>query len=253
MRSALFSFAVMAIGLGPVQADSALNLPAPLQAALAAHASDDAEAGTWKYTVTIASQDGPVVGHYDGALDEHARWSLVSPTIDALSEAQRAAWDGMGRERDDAAAENDTAAVGSGGLVQFGQSGGLFFGADEVEMIAGGVELLSSTPTHIMYGFDPYMDSGRVGEIGHFMRGEISVRLDPPAVEMLRIYAPESFRPIIVARINTFEIRMDYTADAAMPAPVLQQYSLQINGNAAFRQFSQAVGLVYSDIEYLGP
>ena len=257
MRAAVFSLAVIAMGLGSADADSALALPAPLQAALASRAPDGDAEGSWRYTVTIASEDGPVVGHYDGALDEPVRWSLVSPSIDALSEAQRTAWDSMGGGDDDDDAEADIAdeegSGGSGGSIRIGQGGGLFFGADQAEMIAGGVEMLSSTSTHIIYGFEPRMDSDGGGDIGHFMRGEISVRLDPPAVEMLRIYAPESFKPHIIARINRFEIRMDYASDAAMPAPVLQQFSLHLEGRAAFQDFSQAVGLVFSDIEYLVP
>jgi hypothetical protein len=233
MKSLLVS-ALSSILLGAGLA-AAQDLPVPVEQALAMSVSDGARAD-WRFTITIASADGDVIGRFDGAAQATDQWQLISPVRADLTEDQIALWDDVIDPSDE------------------DESGdGLFFSLDDIEMEPGSFNLISQTSGAATYGFAPVMhgDNEEEAVFSENLEGELRIGVDSPHVQQIRIFAPASFKPHMAVRISAFEITQDYAVMEGLPAPVLQRFTQTIEGSAAFQQFSENVEISFSEIEYL--
>lgn len=212
-------------------------VPEPLRLAMAAAVDDGVDLREdWRFQATLTLEDGPVIGRFDGAAPDGAQWSLVWPRQGSLTETQSAAWDEAQAGPED---EED--------------SGGLFLASDALSLIGGDIREIEQTVSHITYGFAPFLgpDSMDVTFARHLV-GEIRIRRDIPAVEHIRMYAPASFKPQIILRINAFEMQMDFAPLEGHAAPVLVRIVSNIEGSAAFQSISERSEMRFDEIEYLG-
>jgi hypothetical protein len=233
MRSLFASILILCGISSPVLCDD--SRPALLEQALSVPETAIWQASDWRYTLTISSSEGPIIGRFDGAADIESQWTLISPTMDGLSDSQLELWnDTIEDDPDD-------------------DGNGLLFGADEAEMIGGDIVELSSTPIHVTYGFTPDLSEDNGDDpLGGHVRGEVTVRRENPAVQSLRVYAPESFKPHPIARLNVFEMQMEFGFVDGLDHPLLQNFQTIIEGRAAFQAFGEHLTMRVTDIEYLG-
>lgn len=208
------------------------NVPGPLDAAMS-NSVEDGERADWRFTMTIDSADGQVVGRYDGAVSEEGSWTLVSPARDAMTEGQAAIWEDI----IDPSEDED-------------EGGGLFFDPDDIEMEPGTFSLLSEEGARAVYAFAPLLDTDEA-EFADALSGELVVDGSDPQIRQIRVFARDSFKPHMAVRINEFEIVQEYAPMDGMPAPVLQRFSQVIRGSAAFQSFEESVEIRFSEIEYI--
>jgi hypothetical protein len=209
--------------------------PALLESALETPAEATWVASDWRYTLTVTSNEGPITGRFDGTADDGNQWTLISPAFDTLTDSQIELWnDTIEDDPDD-------------------DGNGLLFGADEAEMIGGDIIELASTPLTVTYGFTPDLSEDNGDDpLGGHIRGEVTVRRENPTIESLRIYAPESFKPHPVARLNVFEMQMDFGVIEGLEQPLMQSFQTIIEGRAAFQSFGEHLTMRITEIEYLG-
>jgi hypothetical protein len=217
----------------PVFSDD--SRPALLEQALSGPETIVWDASDWRYTMTISSNDGPIIGRFDGSQELESQWTLISPTFDALSDSQTELWnDTIEDDPDD-------------------DGNGLLFGVDEADMIGGDIVELSSTTINVTYGFTPDLSEDNGDDpLGGHIRGEVTVRRENPAVQSMRVYAPESFKPHPIARLNVFEMQMHFGSVEGLDHPMLQSFQTTIEGRAAFQSFGEHLTMNITDIEYLG-
>jgi hypothetical protein len=220
---------------GPAIADDPLT-PAPVEQALARSVVDGVR-DDWRFTITISSADGDVVGRFDGDAAPAEQWRLVSPTDVELSDGQSELW----ADIIDPSEDDD-------------EGDGLFFSVEDIEMQPGSFDLLSEQTGEAIYGFTPELtgDTDEDAAFAENLQGELSIAVDTPHVRQVRIFAPRSFKPHMAVRINAFEIVQEYEIMDGLPAPVLRRFAQTIEGSAAFQQFQENVEFRFSEIEYLG-
>jgi len=189
----------------------------------------------WRYLVTMTSDDGVMVGRFDGTLAEGERWQLLSPTLEDLSDLQEGMWSGLQESGDG----EDT------------EGGGLFFSTDDSDIVPGSLRLAEDGESRLVFSFQPQMDEDEM-EMGEHIRGALTVSRDPLAITRLRMWAPEGFKPHFAVRLHTFDMVQDYVQLDGLPAPVLTNLSQEISGSAAFQSFDQSFELAFTEIEYLG-
>ncbi|WP_417486388.1 hypothetical protein [Maricaulis sp.] len=187
----------------------------------------------WRFLVTMTSDDGTMIGRFDGTRPDGERWSLVSPEQDALSDLQAGMWTGLQEPDED------------------GEDSGLFFSADDSDITPGSLELTEETADHLVFNFRPQFD-GEEAAMAEHVRGALTVSRQGASVTRLRMWAPESFKPHFAVRLNEFDMVQEYTAIDGLPAPVLTHLRQSISGRAAFQSFDQSFELAFSEIEFLG-
>ncbi|WP_300528380.1 hypothetical protein [Maricaulis sp.] len=213
----------------------------PLLDAALARGLDETEASAWRYTVTATTQDGVMVGRFDGAQPIGQEWTLVSPAEADLSDFQSEIWTGFSRRGENA----DEAAEGYGS--------GLFFSVDDSDIVPGSFSLAEEAADLLVFSFEPQLEGNEEIDMAEHLSGALTVSRDPAVVTQLRMWAPESFKPHFAVRLNTLDIVQEFTQLDGMPAPVLTRLSQTIRGSAAFQEFDQSFELVFSEIEYSGP
>jgi hypothetical protein len=187
----------------------------------------------WRFIVTMTNEDGAMVGRFDGTRPEGARWELVSPTLDELSDMQAGMWTGLQEPDDD------------------DEDSGLFFSADDSDIAPGSLELAEETADHLVFSFRPDFE-GEEAAMAEHVRGALTVAREDASVTRLRMWAPESFKPHFAVRLTQFDMVQEYTAIDGLPAPVLTHLRQSISGRAAFQSFDQSFELAFSEIEFLG-
>lgn len=207
----------------------------------------ETEASAWRYTVTVTSGDGVMVGRFDGARPQGEEWALVSPPEEELSEFQAELWSGF-NDRDGGEDEDE----GGDGSAE-GYGSGLFFSVDDSDIVPGSLALAEEAADALIFSFAPQLEGREEIDMGEYLTGALTVSRDPAVVTRLRMWAPESFKPHFAVRLNTLDIVQDFTTIDGLPAPVLTRLSQTIRGSAAFQDFDQSFELVFSEIEYSGP
>lgn len=236
MKSGSVLFAATCVLCAPAAMAQSVH---PLLDSALARGLDETEASAWRYTVTVTSADGVMVGRFDGARPEGQEWALVSPPEEELSEFQSELWSGF----NDRNGEDDDAE---------GYGSGLFFSVDDSDIVPGSFALAEEAADALVFSFDPKLEGRAEIDMGEYLTGALTVSRDPAVVTRLRMWAPESFKPHMAVRLNTLDIVQDFTWIEGLPAPVLTRLSQTIRGSAAFQEFDQSFELVFSEIEYSG-
>ncbi|WP_323761454.1 hypothetical protein [Maricaulis sp.] len=195
----------------------------------------ETEESEWRYVVTLTNEDGVMVGRFDGTQPDDERWQLVSPARDQLSDTQLRMWSGLQR-RDD---------------VDEGPYSGLFFSADDSDIAPGSLALDEESSDPLVFRFQPRMDDEDPAIVEN-LRGALTILREPGTVIQVRIWAPDSFKPHMAVRVNTFEFVEEFTVFDGIPAPVRTRLTQQVSGRAAFQVFEQNFEMTFTEIEYLG-
>lgn len=212
-------------------------MPAPLAEAVARRRTESGARSNWRFTLTVESEVGTIVGRYDGALEESRQWTLVSPSSADITDEQLDVW---------------TATIEPDGE-EDADDGGLFFSDEEADIFGGNYVVLPAGENRLSYGFTPHMgDDGDGDRMEGHINGEVTIIRDAGVIESVRIFAPESFKPHPIARLHTFELRFDFDLLEGQSVPHMTHFSTQLSGNAAFQDFSQHLTLSFSDVVYIG-
>ena len=74
------------------------------------------------------------------------------------------------------------------------------------DLIGTAVSELSRTEDTITYSFEPQPEDESDEKIFKNLRGEVTVWTENPDVKSIRMYAPKSFKPAMVAKIDAFDM-----------------------------------------------
>tara|TARA_R110002096_G_scaffold2953_1_gene15115 strand:- start:1561 stop:2346 length:786 start_codon:yes stop_codon:yes gene_type:complete len=258
----LIAAALAAASCTIAHADSELQLPRLVESAFNAGA-DAPEEAQWQFTLTAdMGEHGGFVARFDSAQADDARWTLIEPaSAEDLSDTAREAWTNMSTPDDDEDTSDDAAGDDGEEARSFsigGSGSGLYFGRDGMELVAGGVAELRNTPSQVIYSFLPDLtdDDGddSMGEaMAEYLRGELTISRNNPFVELLRIHAPESFKPNFMVRIHAFEMEMEFERLAGHPAPVMTRFLTHVEASAMMQRVNQHMEFRFSDIVVVNP
>jgi len=228
--SKLRSVAVAVVaGLFSLTAQAA-ELPPLLESAILK--GEEAEAHRWAFTQRFTIEDSDLTMRFE-PMGEAGAWQLVAPeeaTLDAEdAELYRRITDVEGDPKPDAdlTYEQIRSALG-----------------DQTP------EVIEETDARVVYGFAPlpWNDIDDEDEpILEHMRAEVTVEKDGAYISRIRLYAPESFRHMMVARIDRFEQEMVFAPEPSTGLPLMTSFLQEIEGSALFQRFNQARTEVYSD------
>lgn len=229
MRACLAAavFAVAVLG------GAASALPEPLETALIAPAAPAPEDGV--AVIRYASKGEAVTVRAQRRADGPTLYTLVEPdSEDALSETQRALWPGA---RDDA---TDDAPSAEDQDADPPARSSVFLDPEAIRaMLGDSAEFARESGDETIYRFRPaQLDAnGSAPDFIDRLAGEIAVR--DGAVAWFRIFSERSFKPHPTARVNAFEMRMDYRADPRFDQPLMAAARTTVSGTAMFQSFDQ--------------
>jgi len=217
---------------------NASSLPEPLEAAIrdAEQRSEAAERIEFSFSMHTVTSEDEFRLRYDPSSDGF--WTLESEeTKDSVKMRDRMA------ER---AANREEGAVGPDKRLLIG---------DLRELFGDTIELAVESSEGRIYRFS-LSDAAQIGggaggksfDASEYLTGELAIGADN-RLRWLRFFAEESFKPMLVARINTFDLKM--FVDPIWPdGPyVIVRQVIDMDGSAFFKSFSENVKTVYTDFE----
>ncbi|MEM8988507.1 MAG: hypothetical protein AAGC95_17480 [Pseudomonadota bacterium] len=218
--SSLFVFCVLpAFG---VQAE----LPPALEQAVT-HA-ERFEGDRFAFTLSLETGDGAYVATFDPRLPENARWSLMSPPLEALSADEKKAYDALVQDN---TADED--------LVY----------ANLRHVIGDDVAVVSETGAEVVYGFtviEEEKDDVRIAS--PHIRGEATLLREGAYISKVRYFAPKPFKPNAAAKVERLDIIQTY-APLFPDGPVVNIETVsEVSGKALFRSFEERSSTVYSNV-----
>ena len=167
-------------------------------------------------------------------------YRLLEPDEAALSERQREVWTSVTRERTpDAGDDEGSSRPGAGVNVGSVDFSGLR------AAIGGSATLEQTLPDGaLVYSFAPRALPGgneTPEAMLEALRGEVIV--DPRRGELrrFRLFAEDSFKPNLAARIERFSLRQDYVHDATLDGPRFAAFEMSMAGSAAFQRFERTL------------
>lgn len=233
MRS-IFAAAVCA-------APALAQLPAPLEAALSVTPREASPAGL-DFRI---EEDGQGVTVRVDLSGDGVAYTLLEPDEAALSEAQREMWDDFLDTEDDAFYDENDEDAGEG-----------LTGPVDLRATVGDVAaFLREEEGLLVYGFEPQAMPGQQageapGSMLTHLRGEIAVDPERGEVAWTHVFAPESFKPNMAARIERFSLRQAFVHEPAYAAPRLRRLEMALSGSAAFQNFEQALVMEISNMVF---
>ncbi len=119
------------------------------------------------------------------------------------------------------------------------------------EYIGDGVELIESSAAQRVYRFN-LSETAKIGE-GNFeaakhLTGELAIGPDDD-LRWVRFFAEKAFKPALVAKISTFDLKLYYDPIWNDGPYVIVRQAMEIDGSAFFRSFSESVKTSYSGFE----
>ncbi len=230
-------------GFAQDDTDGASGEPRP---ALIEEALDTGEVFTeyrWSFLQTMSSQDaesedGQIVMRFDPREEE--AWTLIEPTGDAVTDEIKQV---VERIRETPRGERS---IGQGDLSH---------------TIGGEISVAREEASAMVYRFEPQpRPDARDGAAGFLdnLEGELTVQRSGggadgtrPWIRSVRLHAPQSFKPNLAARINTFEQSGSYALVEGVP--VLAESVTRLEGSAMFRSFNETVSITLTQIERIDP
>ena len=121
------------------------------------------------------------------------------------------------------------------------------------KLIGDRIELVDNRPEHRVYRFDLSEEAEIGGGGGSFnaakhLTGEVAVGEDNRLL-WLRFFAEKAFKPAIVAKIKTFDLKLFYDPIWDDGPYVLVRQMMDLDGSAFFKSFTENVNTVYSGFE----
>lgn len=238
----IFAAALSAAILTP----SALaQLPAPLEAALSFRPQEAQPRG-----LDFRLEEGGegVTVRVDLA-GEAPAYTLLQPAEAELSEAEQEMWAEFLDPEDDMFARQDRDGASPG-----------FLGPVSLRAVIGDSAALQREEDGLnVYRFAPQAMIGALNADGEesgmdamleHMTGEIAVDAGLNEIAWIHLFAPESFKPNMAARISTLSIRQDFVQEPAYAAPRMERLEMAIVGSAAFQQFEQTLVMEISNLVF---
>lgn len=88
---------------------------------------------------------------------------------------------------------------------------------------------------------------GNINEFVKFLKAEITVDQDPATLTALRIFAPEPFKPYVVAKVSKLDVRMALGEAWAGGPIAIVKVEREVKGSATVLTFDEKVRLTYRD------
>jgi hypothetical protein len=233
---------VATIAIGPTRADddddvavaAALVPPAPL------------EDMRWAFTREMETSSGRVVARFDPSRPENRRWSPVSPaSVEQMTDEQADLYESFlaephadfalvfkpapGAEEPEEDFDLETLADARGALVR----------------TEGDFDVFAVDPT--VLGDDD------MGEFADDLSAEVTLERGSGSVRALRVYADESFKPNVAARIRELDMTMQFGPLAPDGPDGMLAMQMRISGSALFQSFDETVRTVNSDFSPVAP
>jgi hypothetical protein len=225
------------------------QLPEPLEAALSMTPAERAPA---RLALRWTTQGESVTFEIRTAEDGLPAYSLLDPQEAALSERQREVWAAVTRARDPD--EDDEDGEGEGGPARGEVTMGSVDFSGLRAAIGDTVTLERTLPDGaLVYSFVPRAVPGgneTPEAMLRALRGEVTV--DPRRGELqgFRLFAADSFKPNVAARIERFSLRQDYVHDAALGGPRMAVFEMSMAGSAAFQRFDRSLQIELLSVDW---
>jgi len=233
---------VAAFGVAPLLAAS---LPEPLEIAIVDAERRHAEAEDLRFTFTMrmVNEERDVQLRYDPQHREF--WTLQSTGAASDDSAKR---DEKMRERlATRAAEAESAEDGANGADEE------LLVSNVRDLIGGAVELHRSEEGAEIYRFPISNDAEIFGggdqqfDVAKYLTGEIGVQAG--RIVSMRFFATEPFKPVIVAKIETFDLRIFFEEIWEGGPYVTVRQLMQVDGSAFFKSFAEKTTMIYDNFE----
>jgi len=216
------------------------TLPPPLEAAVkdAETRKATAEKAGVEFTFsvhTVTSEDEFRL-RYDPAATE--AWTLESPETDKSAKLMERMARRDEERTEDAEAPDRRLIIG-----------------DLRELFGDRIELTANGPDGRVYRFN-LSDKAKIGgggggqnfDVSEYLTGELAIDADN-RLRWLRFFAEEAFKPVFVAKIESFDLKM-FVDTVWLDGPyVIVRQVMDMNGSAFFKSFSENVKTVYGDFE----
>ncbi len=198
----------------------AAELPALLDMALSR--GEAANSVRWGFTQNFENANANLTMRFSPA-EESGNWSLLAPT--SLNHSESRVYDAMSDLVDDPDPDSDLT-------------------YEQLRTAIGGqqVRVLEDSPTHTVYGFAPLpwddVEEDEEAFIQH-MLAELTVDKSGAYISRIRMYAPETFRAMMVARIDSFEQEMIFALEPHTGLPLMVSLSQNIEGRAMMQNINR--------------
>jgi len=125
--------------------------------------------------------------------------------------------------------------------------------SDLRELIGDKIELVENDDRQRVYRFDLSEEAAIGGDGGSFdaskhLTGELAIGPGDRLL-WLRFFAPKAFKPAVVAKIKSFNLKMFYDPIWPDGPYVLVRQSMNLDGSAFFKSFKEDVETQYTEFE----
>jgi len=212
----------------------AASLPAPLEAAIQDVETRKAAAADLRFTfkVRTVTSENEYRFRYDPKGTEV--WTLLSPETKETAKLK----EGMAKraEQQEDGADRELLA------------------GDLRELIGDRIELIRETSSQRVYRFN-LSEEAKIGGSGgesfdasKHLTGEMGIGPGDRLL-WLRFFAQQAFKPVFVATIKTFDLKLFYDPIWSDGPYVTVRQAMNVNGSAFFKSFGEEVNIDYSDFE----
>lgn len=121
------------------------------------------------------------------------------------------------------------------------------------DLIGGSVELHRTEDGAEIYRFPISTDAEIFGggdqqfDVAKYLTGEIGVQAG--RIISMRFFAAEPFKPVIVAKINNFDLRIFFKEIWEGGPYVTVRQLMQVDGSAFFKSFAEKTTMIYDNFE----
>ena len=223
-----YRVAVAAFALFSTIQVQAAELPALLDVALAR--GEAANSIRWAFTQNFENANADLTMRFSPA-ETSGTWSLIAPTY--LSRQEQREYTAMSDLVDDPDPDSDLT-------------------YEQLRTAIGDQELvvLEDTATQVVYTFAPLpwddVEPDEEAFIEH-MQAEITVDKTGAYISHIRMYAPEPFRAMVVARIDSFEQEMIFAPEPRTGLPLMVSFTQSIQGRAVMQRINRWRNESYSE------
>jgi len=227
--TAVFPSLVLLTGLA-----SAGSLPAPLEAAIQDVEIRSAAAADLRFTFkvhTVTSENEYVFRYSPGQAEV---WTLLSPETPESSKL-----------RESMAKRSEKEEEGSDRELLAG---------DLRELIGDRIEMTEDTSAQRVYRFNLSKEAkiggsgGESFDASKHLTGELAIG-PRDRLLWLRFFAQEAFKPALVAKINTFDLKLFFDPIWTDGPYVTVRQTMNVKGSAFFKSFGEKVDIDYSEFE----
>lgn len=213
---------------------AAATLPAPLEAAIQDVETRNATSAELRFTFRVRTVTSEKEYRFLYDPKEPEVWTLLSPeTKETAKLKERMA---KREEKQEQGSDRELLA------------------GDLRELIGDRVELVKNTATQRVYRFN-LSEQAEIGGSGgesfdasKHLTGEMAIGPGDRLL-WLRFFAEKAFKPVFVATIKTFDLKLFYDPIWSDGPYVTVRQAMNVNGSAFFKSFGEEVNIDYSDFE----